>query len=39
LQLLPWKLHGVNLHIIADAKLIDGDQLIAAFQPGPRFDG
>ena len=39
LQLLPRNLHGFSLDIIAHAELVDGDELIAAFQPGPRFNG
>ena len=39
LQLLTRKLHGLNLHVITNAELIDGHELIATFQPGSRFDG
>ena len=39
LQLLTRKLHGLNLHVVTNAELIDRHKLIAAFQPGPRFDG
>ncbi len=39
LQLLTRKLHSLNLHVIAHAEFVDGHELIATFQPGPRFDG
>ena len=39
LQLFTRQLHGFNLHMIANAELVDGHELSAAFQPGPRFDG
>ena len=39
LKLLTWNLQGLNLHVIAHAEFIDGDELIAAFQPRARFDG
>jgi hypothetical protein len=39
LQQLTRNLHGLNLYIVANAELVDGDQLIAAFQPGPRLNG
>jgi hypothetical protein len=38
LKLLTRKLHGFNLDIIADAEFVDGDELIATFQPGPWSD-
>jgi hypothetical protein len=39
LEFLTRNLYGFCLHIIAHAELIDGDELVATFQPGPRFDG
>ncbi len=39
LYLLTWDLHGFDFDIIAHTKLINGDELIAAFQPCPWFDG
>ena len=38
-QLFTRKLHGFNHHVVTNAKLVDGDELITAFQPGPRLDG
>jgi hypothetical protein len=38
LKLLTRKLHGLDFDIIAHAELVDGNELIAAFQPGPGFD-
>lgn len=39
LQFLTWDLYGFDLDVIADAELINGDELVAPFQPGPRLDG
>ena len=39
LQFLTWDLYGFDLDVIADAELINGDELLAPLQPGPWSDG
>src|SRR5882724_10536288 len=39
LQRFTRQLYGFDLHVIANAEFVDGNEISTALQPGPRFDG